>query len=292
MKRFLIHSTAILLPAILLLVVVWWMPVDDKQKWNRINGNCFKSSCNFNVLSGSANIDVAFIGSSRTICTIDQTALSQKWNMDVVNLGHCRYGRNLQYEYVKMLFEHYDLKHLYIEINQDEDWYGHFDYGNVASTGDLFRSAGTSNPKLFRDLKRNFVMKFDLAQRKLLKKPYKESDCLVGYKPNLDTVPGVKPFENSPVNTKSQRRHSEYYLEQIVDLCNANECPFTFVYLPAFGLLDEPPHYEQYYLEKGTIIYPPDTLDQRQYWTDQSHMIKVAAEALTEVIGEEYPPLK
>lgn len=260
--------------------------------WNRINGNCFKASCNYNVLSDSINIDVAFIGSSRTICTIDQTTLSQKWDMHVVNLGHCRYGRNLQFEYAKMLFNKHNPVHLFIEINQDEDWYGHFDFGNVASTQELLQSFSTSNPKFFRDLKRNFIMKFDLFQRGLLHNPIEEDDCTVGYKPYFDTVPGFRPFKDSPINTKNQRWHSEFYLERIIELCKANDCAFTFYYLPAFGLLDEAPHYESYYTTKADIIYPPDTLDQRKYWHDQSHMVEPAAIIITKVISEKFRPLK
>ena len=292
MKRFLVHSSYFIFPLIILLIIIWAQPVDDAQKWNRIRGNCFKSSCNFNVLSDSTNIDVAFIGSSRTICTINQTTLSQKWNKRVVNLGHCRYGRNLQFEYAKILFENHDPTHLFIEINQDEDWYGHFDYGNVASTEDLFHSARTHNPKFLRDLKRNFIMKFDLVQRSLFKNQYKEDDCVVGFKANPEGKIALTPFEDSPVNTKKQRRHNEHYLEKIIDLCNTNNCAFTFVYLPAFGLLDEQPHYESYYSRQAEIIFPPDSLDRSKYWFDQSHMVGSAAVVVTTVIDQYYSSLK
>ena len=131
-------------------------------------------------------------------------------------------------------------------------------------------------------------MKFDLFQRSLLNHHYKEDDCVVGFKANPEATAALTPFENSPVNTKQQRRQNEHYLEKIIELCKANNCAFTFIYLPAFGLLDQPPHYESYYSSQAEIIFPPDSLDQPQYWFDQSHMVETAAEVVTTVVDHYY----
>lgn len=278
------HGTLILLPAVLLLAYMWWQPVNKLHAWNRVSGNCYKAICNYNMLLDSTAIDIAFIGSSRTICTIDQTTLSQNWNAHVVNLGHCRYGRNLQYEYAKLLFQHHLPKHVFIEINQDEDWYGHYDYGNVTHVSDILSNNPLSNVKLFRDVKTNFRASFDLWQRNLLNNPYPVSNCLNGFGPRTDKTPNLVPFTKAPVNSPKQRAYSEYFLEKIIALCQKNECSFSFIYLPAYGLLDQPPNHIDYYTAKAPIVYLPDSLDQHKFWADQSHLNQKASEVVTTVL--------
>jgi hypothetical protein len=291
LKRFLAHISFFILPIVALLLLIWGNDVSERQKWNRLTGNCYKSACNYSLIyDADSNIDIAFIGSSRMFCSVNDTVLSKSWNKNVVNLGYCRPGRNLQYKLLQMLFDDHKPSRIFIEINQDEDWYGHFDFGNVATTKEVIGSLSDKNPKFLRDLKNNFVMKFDLTQRKWFNRPYENNYCSTGSTYREDTTLNLTPQAFADTNTKEQRYVSELYFERMVSLCNAEGCEVTFIYLPRFGLLDQEPHYVDYYHSFGEIIYPPADLDRAGFWADASHFNKQASIRFTDYLGRNFNP--
>ena len=272
MKPFIKHISLFLVPVIVYLFFVWGTNPTEQSRWDRVKGNCPKSSCLYNLINDtSANIDVAFIGTSRTLNSVIDTSLGTVWNKKVANLGYCRQGRNLQFHILSLLFSKHSPEFVFIEINQDEDWYGHFDFGNILNTKAVFTSITDKNPKYLRDVRQNFVMKYDLFQREIKNTPYNTDCCSSGYFKRLDKEPNLTPATSAAINTKEQRSYSEQYLEKMIALCAANNCKVRFVYLPTFGLLDYPPHYLNYYLQFGEIIYPPAELNAEKYWSDKSH---------------------
>ena len=196
-------------------------------------------------------------------------------------MGHCRPGRNLHFELLTLLLENHEPQAVFIEINQDEDWYGHFDFGNVATTSQVIQSYNDKNPKFLRDLKLNFIMKYDLFQRSLLNRPYTGEFCESGYIHNGGNAKDLIPSTSADTNTLNQRFTSERYLQKMVDLCAKKNVKVFFHYLPALGLTDYSPHYIDFYNKRGTIISPPDTLKNNELWGDASHLNFKGAEIYT-----------
>jgi hypothetical protein len=242
------------------------------------------------LVQSEENIDIAFIGTSRTMNAIIDTILSKAWKKRVVNLGYCRPGRSMHYKILELLLAHHSPELVFIELNQEEDWYGHFDYGNVATTSEVFHSASSHNPKYFRDIKNNFVMKYDLFQKQLFKTTYPSVNCNSGFGNTL--VPGedLNPVDHIDTNTKDQRFTSEYYLQQIFTLAKRNNCKVGFHYLPSNGLIEYPPHELDYYEKHGPVLFPPKSLKQQRLWADNSHLVLKGAELYTDHLIQTVSP--
>ena len=291
MKRFLKHSVLFSIPVLGYLVTVWWHPVAQEQQWNRITGNCSKSACIYHLTEqNQAPIDVAFIGTSRTMNAVNDTLLSQVWGLNVINLGYCRPGRNVHFEIVRMLLEKHKPKALFVEVNQEEDWYGHFDYGNVASTHDVLWSVNSRNPKYFRDVKRNFIMKYDLFQNTVRNESYASENCTQGFGNILQPGQALNPVTYTDTNNASQVYASFYYLENLISLAQKSGCKIYFHYLPALGLVNYDPHHLAYYQSYGPVIFPPSDLEKKELWADNSHIIPEGAMIYSTYLAQNISP--
>ncbi len=285
MKRFLKNLLLFSLPVILLLAYILNQEFSKEQKWSRINGNCPKAACLYHLIHNSAkNIDIAFVGSSRTLNAINDTNLTRRLGLHVANLGYCRFGRNLQYLICKDLFENQKPKMLFIEVGVTEDWYGHFDYGNIACGKDVLLSVSDGNPKFLRDVKTNAFMKLNLFQNKILGKHYDTSDCISGFYSETKPHKKLKKSGLIPANSKSTRRNSEIYLEKIIALCKQNNCAIFFHFLPNYGGHSFKPHYIDYYRKQGVVISGLPELDKSKYWNDISHFNRLGSAVYSEYI--------
>ena len=255
------------------LTFVWWRPVSQEQQWNRIVGNCSKSACLYNLTQDTAqNIDVAFIGTSRTMNAVNDSALSKAWHRRVVNLGYCRPGRNMHLEIFKLLLKKNHPAIVFIELNQEEDWYGHFDFGNVATTKEVFYSLQSKNPKFLRDVKQNFIMKYDLFQNNIKDQAYPGEFCFWGFGNILQRGKNLTAVSFADTNTANQRFTSNFYLEQIIQLATKHNIRLFFHYLPAYGLIEYQPHQLQFYQKYGEVVMPPHALENEKFWSDNSHL--------------------
>ena len=279
------------MPIIGYLLAVWWRPVNQEQQWNRITGNCSKSACIYHLTQKNpANIDVAFIGTSRTMNAVNDTMLSKTWGLNIINLGYCRPGRNVHFEIAQMLFKNHRPKALFIEVNQEEDWYGHFDFGNIARTHDVLISLNSRNPKYLRDLKNNFIMKYDLFQKTLSNESYPPENCTQGFGNILQPGTTLSPVSYTDTNSASQVYTSFYYLEELLALAQKSGCKIYFHYLPALGLVAYKPHHLDYYAAYGSVIFPPTELEDPELWADNSHVIPQGAQIYSEYLVKQVSP--
>lgn len=271
MKKFVSQIAFYGLPILVFLVWVWFKPLDQNKSWDRINDNCPKASCLIKLIQQDNPIDAVFIGSSRTMNAINDTTLIKKTGLNVVNLGYCRHGRNLQLHILQEVFKHHTPKRVFIEVGIDEDWYGHLDFANIVSTSNVLKSITYKNPKYLRDIKYSFVAHYDLFQRDVLFNPYYSHTCDYGYMGRTDTN-SLTPKDLPKPNTKNQRYTSEKYLEQMLNLCSKNKAKVIFTYLPAFGRHSFEPHYKEYYEAKGVLLSGLSVLNDKKYWSDNSHL--------------------
>ncbi len=230
---------------------------------------------------------MAFLGTSRTMNAVNDSALSKAWKLRVANLGYCRPGRNVQLEILKLLLANHSPKAILVEVNQEEDWYGHFDFGNVVTTQEVLSSFHSKNPKFLRDVKQNFVMKFDLFQNRILNTSYATENCNWGFSNILAAGTGLNPVSFADTNSTDQRFTSLFYLKQIIDLAKQNNCSVFFHYLPTFGLSAYRPHLEDYYNQSGRLVYPPASLSNKSFWADNSHIILAGSKIYTDHLIQE-----
>lgn len=105
-----------------------------------------------------APIDVAFIGTSRSVFGIDSAAVEAAYRdrtgreLHVVNFGLQHLGRNLHYLLAREAIEHRTLRMLVIEVNKSEPRDMHPAFGALADPADLLDAPLLLNLSYLRDL--------------------------------------------------------------------------------------------------------------------------------------------
>ncbi|MEO1450953.1 MAG: hypothetical protein AAFV07_15595, partial [Bacteroidota bacterium] len=110
------------------------------------------------IYTDTTPIDVAFLGSSQTMCGVSDVLLDSLLQADVrkplqvVNLGQCRYGRSLHVHLVRELITHRSPKLIVLEVRVDESRFGHVDFGRVANARELIGDPIWVNHNYFKQI--------------------------------------------------------------------------------------------------------------------------------------------
>ena len=141
-----IHSKRLAELAITCLLVltglwlVFFLPYDKQYGYHCLLESCGRRVWNYSRIFENKNpVDVAFIGSSRTICAVQDSLLENilPQPTQFVNLGFCRYGRSLHYAFVKDLLSRHQPACVVLEVNEKESRFSHPDFPYVADGRDL-----------------------------------------------------------------------------------------------------------------------------------------------------------
>jgi hypothetical protein len=260
------------------------------------------------IFTDSTSIDIAFIGSSHTWHAVNDYLIETRWNstrddsIHFLNLGYCRFGRNIHYLLLKDLLEKKKLKAVVLEITPEEDHYSHIDFGYLADARDLFGAPLLVNKDYFSDLFKGFISRFEQFRSQLFgnSKSLSPIDSRFGYgadssvMDSLNANSKLAALQNQPVVLKTGFNEFFYlnyprqYLRKIYKITSEHHVPLLFLYLPSFTTSADKPFYKSDYTDHGEIIFPPDSVFRnRLFWIDNDHLNDRGARAVSEKIYEE-----
>ena len=302
MKRLYKNITLILFP---ILIVLTLIPIDRRLKYQELKNDCFQHGIWIydRLYNNDKPIEIAFLGSSRTINGINDKLIEEKIGnpqMNLVNFGYCRPGRNLHYIIAQDILKTKTLKKLIVEVRDDEDRYSHPIFPYIAENNDILLASPFFNRDIFIDLYHYYGYKLQLLQETLFKKnePIEIQKMDFGYGSSPDTADArfLLKFKESerfpqPANKLERDFYMKFprsYLRKIHQLCVDHNVELTFIYLPSFGSNLTKPLEIETYRKYGKVLFPPaEIFENMDYWHDEDHFNNAGAVALSAWIAEE-----
>ena len=132
MKAFFMRLAVFLLPLVIGWLLLMIRPFDAHPGWTYLENNCRRGYfLHHHLYQESDTLDLAFIGSSRTMCAFNDSLMAELGSshqeaVSVANLGTCFYGRDLQYLIVKRLLNRRPVRQIVLEIRATERLFGFF----------------------------------------------------------------------------------------------------------------------------------------------------------------------
>lgn len=299
LKRFIrklsVFSCLVVVVCILLLLI----PADKKYNFSYTHDNCLGQGTWMykRIYEDSLPIDIAFIGSSHTICAVNDSLLEmsmiQKRRVNIANMGYCRLGRNLHHSFASRLCAVKQPGYIILEVSERENRMGHPEFGYFAEGKELLLPVLVYNPDLFKDMYYALSARMSGYKQVLLSTNNQPAVPArrYGYMNSSQVAdPGqliaAKVKNKAWVKAKGfsrwfNNRYPLSYIERIHRLTQEHNCALLFLYLPAYGAMAEPEEAEFYRL-KGELLIPPDSIyGNPAYWKDTDHMNEAGATSLT-----------
>src|ERR1044072_4383675 len=153
MKKFLREIFFFILPLLAVCVYILFSEPGRKTAWTGAKDDCENRGTYLwqRIFSDTTPVDVAFLGTSRTINDVVDTLIEREYRLHykndchVVNLGYCRFGNEMQYVIAKDLFANKKPGLVIIEINEQMGTSSHPMYPYFASTEDILQPASFRN---------------------------------------------------------------------------------------------------------------------------------------------------
>ena len=293
MKKFIKNIAIFLLPSILFVVVLLIIPLNKEFAFHFIKGNCYNHGewLYQRIFENQAPVDVAFIGSSRTLHAVNDKALGKTLSgktgsdLNVVNFGFCQQGRNFQYAVLKDLLKHKHPKLVIIEITEDERRSTHQSYPYIADARDIVFSP-CLNSYYWTDLVKAIAVRWEQLKFNLFFKTDLNSKnaSLYGYSSIDRVVTNDELKQNREYwNKRILRDHKsfwgkfldsypKYFLEKTIDLLNEDSVEFCFLFIPTANVDIENSLFDSYYQQFGKCYYlKPSKYSDQSLWLDASH---------------------
>jgi hypothetical protein len=302
-----------MIPILAGIVILFLIPVDKNFRYHFVKGECDnKASWIYNrIFKQKENIDIVFTGASQTSCAIIDEYLENKLTkhtgnpVNVVNLGYCRRGRDIQYVMLKDLFQQKKPKILVIEVAEDEPKKSHPVFPYLAESNDLWGSFVFFNQRYLLNIWKGVVVRFEYLKYRLFHEESlienQNSDGF-GYLPSvqiadpeilkLNEIDWQKRISKSKsdIVRNFELKYSKHYLEKIVNLSKKNNCEIVFLYLPESGSKMKTPLLTEYYENFGKLIVLPDSIvTNPSNWKDATHFNDSGALEVSEFIVSEIP---
>lgn len=298
MRRLLLHIIIFLLPLFLLLLLI---PIPVEQFYAGLQNDCAGRGdwLYHRLYEDERPVDIAFIGSSKTMNGIDEKIIEEQhpdWH--VLNYGYCRYGRNLHFAFINNLVMQKDPKQIVLEVRAFENPYSHPVAPYVSSPSELFRSYPLLNKDWVNDWSVAVRYRVQLVQENLWQNidSIKTDTNNYGYMFNPNQADSLElyrekekrksTYENS-FKRSVENVYPRHYLNRITRLCEQNNIQLTFLYLPNYGAPGRPSE-ENFYRKSGKLIIPPgNILSDPKNWSDPNHLNREGAIELSRWLAEE-----
>jgi hypothetical protein len=300
MKKFLLRFLLFL--SVFAAGVIWLfsMKNDKAFAYHYIEGDCYNHGAWVydRIFKNPEPIDIAFIGSSGTIHSVNENVIVKNlegaaMNLKVCNLGYCRLGANLYYVLTKDLLKHKKVKYLFLEVRANEDYSSHPMFPYLADTRDLLFPKLWFNKYLFTDYYNALTERINMTEQKLFfaKQEYPYNPESFGYGASqmiADTVKldkvkqkrketGIEHF--SAAKRNFNLNYPLAYLDKVVALAKANRIKIIFYYVEGYGTAYEEPQLQDYYRANGELWIAPDEIFSRKSnWMDENHLNDQGAE--------------
>ena len=263
-------------------------------------------------LADTSAIDIALLGSSRTMCAVSDQLLEASLSgpdgagPQVANLGLCRYGRTLTWTLGRRLLARPQAPAwLIIEVRVTEDRFSHPDFPYLASGGELLGAYPFWHQRYFEQLGQGLMARFqDWRQATLGLTP----DSLPPYAGRHGFVlsgnvlhllpPGGQPplpLRERPETGLAGWRYQEgqrlamHYLHRTVAAAQAQGTRVGFLYLPGWRnpAAQRPLELATYEAWGPVWMPPPSVLDPEAHWMDPDHLNEAGARVLTDWLARQ-----
>ena len=276
------------------------LPGRERMKYQGLKHDCANTGIwlHDRLDSNERPIDLAFLGSSRTINGIDDALVDSLLGPEVscVNFGYCRYGRNLTYHLAQKLILSRAPKTLVVEVREEESTQGHPIYPYLCSDQDVFWSYPLLHKRYFADIYTHFSYKIQLNQahwyRSMGNGVLRWEDH--GFAPSK----GVISPEDAQVALEESGKEMtpsrvlellfpKYYIEQLAQLCSAYDVELIFLYMGGFKSASEEPGQLEFYEQFGKVIVPgKDHRNLPGHFHDRDHYNEKGANKFSHWLGE------
>lgn len=309
MKKFLSNILRFSIPFWALLGLLLALPQAPKYSYNMVQKDCRTGMWIYRRLFESKEkIDIAFIGTSKTMCDVNDALLEEQLvklgiNKRIANLGVCRNGENLHYLIARDLFAQKSPEIVVVEISTGMATNSHFHFANVANTSDAFDAPLYVNNAYLGDwvdlawnrliYQRNSLFGIEWKFEEILNDPL-HSYMLVEKDMIADSADMERVKAKRQVVLRSEkktgisgwfedqeRRYPKYYFEKIVELAKENNAKVVFLYLPVYGAAIDAPQELSFYRQFGEVWIPPDSVfGEFKLHMDNSHLNNAGATRL------------
>ncbi|MDP3644538.1 MAG: hypothetical protein Q8S54_15270 [Bacteroidota bacterium] len=306
MKRIILKLVLFFSLLMIPIVSFFMLPYSEEFAYHYIEQDCYNHGAWIydRINHNPAPIDVAFIGSSHTLHAIQEKKMEELLgqNFRVVNLGYCRYGRNIEYTILKMLLKHKSPKLIVIEVHEDEEKNSHDIFPYLAETEDLLLTPTLFNRDYFSDLFHGGSARLEYFKAKyIFRKKYPEPTSeLYGYAATDRIVSEFELDENlkswqfrlSQTNPEIiEKFQSEFplaYLKKMANIIQEKNIPIRFVYLPDSGSKLHKPKFASFYQDIAPLIIPPQGIfNDKSNWMDASHLNDKGSGVLSAWLAEQ-----
>lgn len=301
MKRLLKNIILFCIPLLVVLII---LPVDKRSKYQGLEDDCFNHGIwvHDRVFNNEKPIDIAFLGSSRTINGIDDELItSQLVGVNAINLGYCRLGRNLTYVLLKEISQAQGLKAVVVEVREKEDRYSHPIFPHLAYSQDAILPNPFFNRDMLSDMWTHFAYKIEVTQDVIYRQgtSFPISENAFGFTSHtetastayLDEVLQKKSVPKKQASQTEQDFHNNYarvYLRKISNYCSQNDIELYFLFMPGYGTPDETPGEYETYQKYGKVLIPPRKIFTKQSnWFDENHLNEAGARELSDWVAGE-----
>jgi hypothetical protein len=256
-------------------------------------------------------VDVAFIGTSKTLCDIQDSLVEHRLlaehgrRMHVANFGVCRLGENLHWLIVRDLFLKKRPKYLIVEVSTEIAPNSHFHFPYLAKASDAFLAPVWANSDYIGDLTQLSWNRLVYQRERMLGIERKFKDELPDSVHSFLTVPEDVVADSTEMERIKQKRQANMrqevpdgilglkyraevrpakaYFEAMAEVCRANGAQVIFLYLPVYGVPAKVPQEAAFFESMGPVWVPPDSIfgDPRLHF-DHSHLNMRGARKLTD----------
>lgn len=292
-----------------------WMLLHEPTpayRYRMVQKDCRTGSWIYRRLFESPDpIDIAFVGSSKTMCDVNDALLEERLTaatgkqLRIANLGVCRVGENLHYLITRDLFVQKRPQYLIYEVSTDLATQSHFHFPYVATASDVISAPILLNDDYLEDLTTLLWNRLVHHREQTLGITRSFEDFLTDSLHSFMVVGAdMVADSNEMARLKGLRqqsltealpsgiagwiyalraRHPKYYLRAVQTLCAASGTKLVFLYLPSYGAPAKRPQEFAFLETMGTLWVPPDSIvgDPRLHF-DHTHLNMAGATKLSD----------
>ncbi|HEX2900908.1 MAG TPA: hypothetical protein VHS96_14400, partial [Bacteroidia bacterium] len=296
-------------------VLLGWLLASSPGRaysYNMIQKDCRTGGWMFRRLHESpAPVDVAFVGTSKTMCDINDSLLQHRLRtehgreMQVANFGVCRLGENLHWLLARDLFAQKHPRYLVVEVSTEMATNSHFHFPYLAASKDVLGAPLWANSDYLSDLTQLCWNRLVYQREHLLGIDRKFEDYLNDSLHSFMVVANdivADSAEMARVKTRRQKnlsqalpsgparwvydaavRPAKHYFRSMADLCRQNGAGIIFLYLPEYGTPTRSPQELAFFQEMGPVWIPPDSIfGNPSLHMDHSHLNMHGARKLSD----------
>ena len=288
-----------------LVLLMFLLPYDKQYGYSQMLESCGKSEWLYNrIFINETPIDIALIGSSRTLCGLRDSLLEKRLTekhhlkTNVANLAFCRYGRPLHFVILKDLFENQHPVVLVLEVRETESRFSHPDFAFIAASKDLLPPV--LHESYFKQVLRGARARTDFYLKRMVGLlPLPDTSGITNNyfyfesSGKADTLLLNKTKQTNKIKGKKnigfdwQYSFSKKYLKNIFMLATKNNVKIYFLYLPSYASQFDLPHEHDFYSQYGELLIPPNRiLENSDFWADEVHLNQDGAIELTDWLSQ------